>query len=70
MVAEAGAVEGTDHTEGAGGAQAAVAAGDGVLGDTEDFADEPERGPAIDLQGMHQPRIDVIQGDGICLHHG
>ncbi|GFE21286.1 hypothetical protein Sliba_17390 [Streptomyces nigrescens] len=70
MVAEAGAIEGADHTEDAGGAKAAVAAGDSVLGDPEDFADEPERGAAIDLQGMHQPRIDVIQGDSIRLHQG
>jgi hypothetical protein len=52
------------HGPQAEGAQVAVAAGDGVLRDAQDLADQPEGSPAVELKGLEHLPVKLVEGDG------
>ncbi|KOG65036.1 hypothetical protein ADK76_07820 [Streptomyces griseoflavus] len=49
-------------------AQAAVAAGGGVLGDAQGTGELAEGGPAVELEGVQQTLLDIVRAAGI--HRG
>jgi hypothetical protein len=53
-----------DDSGRAGGAQLAVAAGDGLVGDVEDLGDAVERCAAVDHQGVNQAPVQRVD-----FHH-
>jgi hypothetical protein len=55
-------VGGADHAEHSGLAEPFVPAGDRVLGDPEHRGDRGERGAAVEVQGVDEPTVDVIDG--------
>ncbi len=54
-------VEEPDHAQPAGGAQPLVATGHGLRGHAEDRADPAERRAPVQVQGVHQAAVEVVE---------
>ncbi|CAM5708369.1 hypothetical protein STENM327S_03483 [Streptomyces tendae] len=70
VLAEPLGVPDGDHPQPALGAQPAVAAGDGLVGDAEHRPDAAEGGAAVHLQSVQHAQVEFVEGVGFHPQRG